>query len=31
MRVPDGIDEIVRALEENVFADAFASRYSNIG
>jgi nucleoside-diphosphate-sugar epimerase len=31
MRVPDGIDEIVRGLEENVFADAFASRYSNIG
>jgi nucleoside-diphosphate-sugar epimerase len=31
MRVPDGIDEIVVALEQDAFADAFASRYSNIG
>jgi nucleoside-diphosphate-sugar epimerase len=31
MRVPDGIDEIVNALEADAFADAFASRYSNIG
>jgi nucleoside-diphosphate-sugar epimerase len=31
MRVPDGIDEIVVALEQNAFADAFASRYSNVG
>jgi len=31
MRVPDGIDEIVSALEEERFGDAFQARYSNIG
>jgi nucleoside-diphosphate-sugar epimerase len=31
MRVPDGIDEIVSALEEERFGDAFDGRYSNIG
>jgi nucleoside-diphosphate-sugar epimerase len=29
-RVPDGIAEIVEALEENRFGDPFAGRYSNI-
>ncbi len=31
MRVPDGIDEIVRGLEEERFGDPFASTHSNIG
>jgi nucleoside-diphosphate-sugar epimerase len=31
MRVPDGIDEIVRGLEEERFGDPFSSLYSNIG
>lgn len=31
MRVPDGIDEIASALEEQRFGDAFQSRYSNTG
>jgi len=31
MRVPDGIDEIVSALEGRRFGDAFQARYSNIG
>jgi hypothetical protein len=30
-RVPDGIDEIVRALDERAFGDdPFAGRFSNI-
>ncbi len=29
-RVPDGIDEIVRSLEEGRFGDPFDSRFSNI-
>jgi len=31
MRVPDGIDEIVRGLEEERFGDPFSALYSNIG
>jgi len=31
MRVPDGIDEIVRGLEEERFGDPFSPLYSNIG
>jgi len=31
MRVPNGIDEIVRGLEEERFGDPFSSRHSNIG
>ncbi len=31
MTVPDGIREIVEALEEERFGDPFASRFSNIG
>ena len=30
MRVPDGVDEIVGALEEKRFGDPFDSKYSNI-
>jgi nucleoside-diphosphate-sugar epimerase len=30
MRVPDGVDEIVGALEERRFGDPFDSKYSNI-
>jgi nucleoside-diphosphate-sugar epimerase len=31
LRVPDGIDEIVRGLEAERFGDPFSSRHSNIG
>ena len=30
MRVPDGIDEIVGALEEERFGDPYDLRYSNL-
>jgi hypothetical protein len=30
MRVPDGVREVVQALDERAFADPFAARHRNI-
>jgi hypothetical protein len=30
MRVPDGVRELVEALEEDAFGDAWAAEYRNI-
>ena len=30
MRVPDGVDEVLRGLDEGVFGDPFDSRFSNV-
>ena len=30
LRVPDGIDEVIRGLEERRFGDPYDGRYSNV-
>jgi hypothetical protein len=30
MRVPDGVDEVLRGLDDGLFGDPFDSRFSNV-
>jgi hypothetical protein len=30
MRVPDGVDEVIRGLEERNFGDPFGRHFSNV-